>query len=67
MPEIVCIFVWLIYNFYPFALSMRFLKLPIKKLKKEKLRAGPCNKAREIYHKAEIKAKETHKIHCNWA
>jgi len=27
MPEIVCIFVWLIYNFYFFALSMRFLKI----------------------------------------
>ena len=26
MPEIVCVFVWLIYSFYPFALSMRFLK-----------------------------------------
>jgi len=37
MPEIVCVFVWLIYNFYPFALSMRFLKLSIKNIQEEKI------------------------------
>jgi len=28
--------VWLIYNFYPFALSTRFLRLSIKKFKRKK-------------------------------
>jgi len=57
MPEIVCVFVWLIYSFYPFALSMRFLKPTNQKDSTgEKIIAGtdPYNKMRENYHKAEI-------------
>ena len=58
---------WLIYNFYPFALSTRFLRLSIKKIQEEKIAgADPYNKARETYHRAEIKVKETHTIFGNW-
>jgi hypothetical protein len=59
--------VWLIYNFYPFALSTRFLRFSIKKIQEEKIaEADPYNNASETYHKAEIKVKETHTIFGNW-
>jgi len=46
---------------------MRFLRLSIKKIQKEKIVwAGPYNKARETYHRTEIKVKETHTIFGNW-
>jgi hypothetical protein len=59
--------VWLIYNFYPFTLSTRFLRVSIKKIQEEKIAgADPYNKARETYHRAEIKVKDTHRIFSNW-